>query len=94
MKRLIWIAIVIIVSPLFFHGCDSDSTGPSEPDDTYTTRTATVTYVYDGQELQFCCAGCIPQFEKAPEKYMEKLHSMGSDQTKEPLQSEESGGEN
>jgi YHS domain-containing protein len=53
-----------------------------------------VTYVYDGQELQFCCAGCVPQFEKAPEKYMEQLHSMETDQTKEPQQSRESGGDN
>lgn len=53
-----------------------------------------VTYVYNGQELQFCCAGCIRQFEKAPEKYMEKLHSMKTDQTKEPQQSKESGGDN
>jgi YHS domain-containing protein len=32
-----------------------------------------VTYVYEGQELKFCCAGCLKQFEQDPEKYMKKL---------------------
>ncbi len=32
-----------------------------------------VIYVYEGQEIRFCCAGCISRFEKNPEKYMKKL---------------------
>jgi YHS domain-containing protein len=43
--------------------------------------------VYEGQEVKFCCAGCIPQFKSDPEKYMEKLHTVGSDpadETSEP----------
>lgn len=38
-----------------------------------------VTYVHDGREVQFCCGGCLSQFKKNPEKYMEKLHAVGSD---------------
>ena len=38
-----------------------------------------VTRVYKGQEVKFCCAGCMPAFEKNPDKYMEKLHSAGCD---------------
>ena len=52
-----------------------------------------VTHVYTGQELQFCCRGCIPRFEKDPEKYMEKLHSMEMDQAEKPHQSKGSGGD-
>jgi YHS domain-containing protein len=52
-----------------------------------------VTYLYNDQELEFCCSGCIPRFEKDPEKYMEKLHSLEPDRAEEPHQSEESGGD-
>jgi YHS domain-containing protein len=52
-----------------------------------------VTHVYTGQELQFCCRGCIPRFEEDPEKYMEKLQSMEMDQAEKPHQSKESGGD-
>lgn len=51
------------------------------------------TYVYNGQELQFCCRGCIPQFEKDPETYMEKLHSIEADRAEEPHQAKESAGD-
>jgi YHS domain-containing protein len=39
-----------------------------------------VTYVYEGQEIRFCCAGCIPRFEQDPEKYMNKLRSLRPDE--------------
>jgi YHS domain-containing protein len=32
-----------------------------------------VSRVYKGQEVKFCCAGCIPSFESDPDKYMKKL---------------------
>jgi YHS domain-containing protein len=35
-----------------------------------------VTYVYEDQEIKFCCAGCIPAFEKDSEKYMKMLHTV------------------
>lgn len=38
-----------------------------------------VTYVHDGREVKFCCGNCLSQFKKNPEKYMEKLHTVGSD---------------
>ena len=28
---------------------------------------------YKGKRVYFCCAGCKPQFEKEPEKYIGKL---------------------
>ena len=52
-----------------------------------------VSYVYNGQELQFCCSGCISRFEKNPEKYMEKLDSMKPDEAEEPHRSEKAGGD-
>lgn len=27
----------------------------------------------DGQEVKFCCDGCIPRFKKDPAKYLSKL---------------------
>ena len=27
-------------------------------------------FVYKGQEVKFCCAGCRPQFDQDPDKYM------------------------
>ena len=32
-----------------------------------------VTYEYKGQTIGFCCADCIPEFKKDPEKYMKDL---------------------
>ena len=29
--------------------------------------------VYKGKKVYFCCAGCKPEFEKNPEKYIGKL---------------------
>ena len=28
---------------------------------------------YQDKKVYFCCAGCIPEFEKNPEKYIDKL---------------------
>ena len=28
---------------------------------------------YEGKRVYFCCAGCIPEFQKDPEKYIKKL---------------------
>jgi YHS domain-containing protein len=33
----------------------------------------TVTYVYNGKVIGFCCDSCIPKFKKDPEKYMKDL---------------------
>src|SRR5687767_6818340 len=32
-----------------------------------------VTYEYKGKTVGFCCADCIDEFKKDPEKYMKKL---------------------
>ena len=33
----------------------------------------TVTYLYQGKVIGFCCDDCVPQFKKDPEKYMKDL---------------------
>ncbi|HRQ91024.1 MAG TPA: hypothetical protein PLA50_19700 [Bacteroidia bacterium] len=33
----------------------------------------TITKVYDGQEIKFCCKPCVAKFEKNPAKYLSKL---------------------
>jgi micrococcal nuclease len=46
--------IILLLFTVLGAGCDSDnssSTGPGDSDD-YTTRTATVSYVYDGDTIQ------------------------------------------
>ena len=32
---------------------------------------------YEGKRIYFCCEGCIPEFQKDPEKYMKKLEDEG-----------------
>ena len=32
---------------------------------------------YEGKRVYFCCAGCIPEFQKDPEKYIKKLEDEG-----------------
>ena len=32
-------------------------------------------FVHEGQEIKFCCEGCMPSFEKDPKKYLAKLTS-------------------
>lgn len=32
-----------------------------------------VTYEYKGKIYSFCCAACIPEFQKNPEKYIGKV---------------------
>lgn len=34
-----------------------------------------VDYFYNGRLVRFCCKGCVPKFEKEPEKYLTKLDS-------------------
>jgi len=33
----------------------------------------TVTTVYKGKTIGFCCEGCVPKFEKDPERYVKNL---------------------
>jgi len=32
-------------------------------------------YRYDGTEVQFCCAGCVEEFEKSPDEFVAKVRS-------------------
>ncbi len=38
-----------------------------------STIDPTVTYLYKGKVIGFCCEDCIPKFKKDPEKYMKDL---------------------
>ena len=39
---------------------------------------------YQGKRIYFCCAGCIDQFKKDPEKYLKKMEAEGVTPTKTP----------
>lgn len=30
-------------------------------------------FVYEGQQIKFCCKNCLPDFQKDPAKYLAKL---------------------
>ena len=32
---------------------------------------------YEGTRVYFCCEGCVPEFQKDPEKYINKLENEG-----------------
>ena len=34
-----------------------------------------ITYVHEGQEIKFCCDGCVDPFKKDPAKHLAKLAS-------------------
>jgi YHS domain-containing protein len=44
---------------------------------------------HDGKRVYFCCAACIPKFEKDPEKYLAKLKEMGVEPEAVPAEGEE-----
>ncbi len=46
---------------------------------------------YKGQRIYFCCAACIPEFQKDPEKYLEKMKTQGITPEKSPAGPEKSG---
>jgi len=46
---------------------------------------------YKGQRIYFCCAACIPEFQKDPEKYLEKLKAQGITPEKISAGQEKSG---
>jgi len=39
---------------------------------------------YKGQRVYFCCAGCIKEFNKDPEKYLKRLRDAGVEPEKTP----------
>ncbi|HEV7299439.1 MAG TPA: YHS domain-containing protein [Tepidisphaeraceae bacterium] len=44
--------------------CPIQTENPVDPD---------VTTDWNGKKVAFCCAGCIDEFKKDPEKYAEKM---------------------
>lgn len=45
-----------------------------------------VTYEYKGKIYNFCCQGCIEEFKKDPERYIEKMEKSGGDKDAEKHQ--------
>ena len=39
---------------------------------------------YQGKRIYFCCAGCIDEFKKDPEKYLKKMEAEGVTPVKTP----------
>lgn len=39
---------------------------------------------YQGKRIYFCCAGCIDEFNKDPEKYLKKMEAEGVTPAKTP----------
>ncbi len=39
---------------------------------------------HEGQEVKFCCAGCIDTFNKNPQKFMKKIDQAGKGSTTQP----------
>jgi len=39
---------------------------------------------YKGQRIYFCCQGCIADFQKNPEKYLQKMKEQGVQPEKAP----------
>jgi YHS domain-containing protein len=39
---------------------------------------------YKGQRIYFCCAGCIADFKKNPDKYLQKMKEQGVTPDKTP----------
>lgn len=48
-----------------------------------------VTYEYEGKIYNFCCANCIEEFKKDPEKYIKKIEEEFKTQTKQEEVQEE-----
>lgn len=43
-------------------------------------------FVYQGQEVKFCCGSCMPQFKSEPAKYMKKIKDAEDAQKKDAPQ--------
>lgn len=43
-----------------------------------------VAIVHEGQEIKFCCSGCVAPFKKEPQKYLDKLKAADSGPTTKP----------
>ena len=42
-----------------------------------------VTYEYKGKIYSFCCQGCIDEFKKDPDKYIEKMRDKETEGSKQ-----------
>lgn len=44
-------------------------------------------FVYEGQEIKFCCSGCKKDFLKEPKKYLKKIKELAAKQKKSAVAS-------
>ena len=85
--------IVAIISVLGF-GCAAQNKTPTTKPYMLTTCLVQdeplggmgppVSYVYQGQEVKFCCSNCEAEFKKDPDKYMKKLADAANKPTTKP----------
>lgn len=47
------------------------------------------TYEYNGKVYNFCCASCVEEFKKDPDKYIKKVNEESQSQVKEEVRQNE-----
>jgi YHS domain-containing protein len=74
------LALAFIASPLTILAADKAAKAKPYPLDTCVVTGEKlggmgdpVVYVYQGQEVKFCCKGCVTTFKKDPAKYIKKI---------------------
>ncbi|TDU81033.1 hypothetical protein EI77_00335 [Prosthecobacter fusiformis] len=80
MKTKITTAFAIALFSLAITSCSSTSGAKAYPLDTCIvsgnklgSMGTPITKVYQGQQVKFCCAPCVEEFDANPAKFMSKL---------------------
>jgi len=94
LRRISLSLLFVAIVSLFAVGCAAQNKGPTTKPYMLTTCLVQdeplggmgppVSYVYQGQEVKFCCSNCEAEFKKDPEKYMKKLADSANKPTTKP----------
>ena len=94
LRRISLSLVFVAIVSLFAVGCAAQNKGPTTKPYMLTTCLVQdeplggmgppVSYVYQGQEVKFCCSNCEAEFKKDPEKYMKKLADAANKPTTKP----------
>jgi len=79
-KHLLYPALMLLLAT----GCSTPTTGASRPrpypltvclvsGNKLDSMGDTISEVYNGQEVKFCCEPCVKKFHAHPEKYLPKI---------------------
>lgn len=77
------------------HAADAPATTPAKAtpyplttcivtDEALDSMGSVIAKVHDGQEVKFCCKGCIKSFDKDPAKYLAKMKEQAAKADKAP----------